>query len=276
VRLRTWADAHGTDMDAARRRVVYERLLARMDAVAPLQWVVRGSRAIDLRFGGRARRTFDLDVSMADAPPIVLDQVRQMLLEICQADLADGWSIRPTRLQRSLVRGIGVVGFKAWLSAAHDGQPFGEFPVDVSKTQASSIRPDVLSVPGMLTGAELRVVVVRPEVQIAEKVHAFTRPYATDKPRARSYDLVDAVALVLAAEPDLAVLRTAAEQTFRHRGTHALPSALNAVPPEWATAFRVHGEGYWLTRLPTRQGVAILSAVWERAMGLPAGAQEVG
>lgn len=120
------------------------------------------------------------------------------------------------------------------------------------------------------------VVVVRPEVQIAEKVHAFTRPHGGVKHRARPYDLVDAVALVLSREPDLVMLRTAAAETFRDRGTHSLPSMLAAAPAEWATAFQAHGEGYGLAHLSTQQGIAIVSAVWERAMQLPAEAHKTG
>lgn len=257
---------------AARLRLAYERLLERMDAVSPLLWVVRGGRAIDLRFDGRARPTVDLDVCLADIAPAHMTELRQLLSEVCQTDLGDGWTIMLTRLQRSLVRGVGLVGFKAWLAACYGARPFEELSVDVSaKACTPTIRPEVLSVPGMLADARLRVAVVRPEVQIAEKVHAITWPYGAAMPRARSYDLVDAVALVLAGEPDPARLRTAAEETFRDRGTHSLPGTLAAAPAEWATAFQLHGQGYGLAHLCTAEGIAILSAAWERAMRLPPG-----
>jgi hypothetical protein len=275
ARIRTWADAHGVDAGAACLRVVHERLLARMDSTSPLRWIVRGGRAIDLRFGGRARRTADLDLSVADTTLAGLTEVRQLLSEVCHADIGDGWTITIQRLRRSLVEGIGVVGYKAWLAAAYDARPFGEVSLDVSRAHTSAIRPEVLSVPEMLTDARLRVAMVRPEVQIAEKVHAFTRPYRGARPRPRSYDLVDAVALALFREPDLATLRAAAQETFDDRGTHALPGTLAAAPAEWATAFPVHGEPYGLAHMSTAQGLAILSAVWERAMRLPAGAHGI-
>lgn len=156
ARLQTWADAHGKDASAARLRLAYERLLARMHAASPLQWVVRGGRAIDLRFNGRARRTVDLDVSVADTTLIGLTELRQLLSEVCQTDLGDGWSITLTRLQRSVVEDIGVVGFKAWLAARYDAWPFEEFSFDVSKAYTATIRPEVLSVLQMLGDARLR------------------------------------------------------------------------------------------------------------------------
>ena len=196
ARLQAWADVRDTDLGAARLRVVHERLLARMDMVAPLRWVVRGSRAIDLRLDGRARRTADLDVSMARTAASHLTALSQLLTGVCQADTGDGWRLTVIEVDRSLVKGIGVVGFKAWLAAEHDSRPFGEFAVDVSTAAPLTIGPLVLSVPDMLTGAPLRITVVRPEVQIAEKVHAITRPVPAGQPRARAQDLVDAVAMV--------------------------------------------------------------------------------
>jgi hypothetical protein len=242
-----------------------------MDAAASLHWVVRGGRAIDLRLRGRARRGYDLDICPAHTEPGPLEQLRRTLLTICTTDLADGWNFTLIRLERSLVAGIGVVGFKAHLAAAFGGVPLGDFPVDVSRATAPSAT-EVLRVPAMLTGPPLRVVVVRPEIVIAEKVHACTRPYAAAKPRPRSHDLVDAVALVLGCQLDLAGLRVAAEKTFGERATHAIPRTLPEPPPEWASAFQVHGAGYGLTDLPTAQGAAILSAVWSRAMSAAAAA----
>jgi hypothetical protein len=254
TRLLTWASAHRVDAGAARLRLVHERLLARMDAARPLRWVVRGGRAIDLRFDGRARPTADLDVSVADAAQTTLVEVRQLISETCRTDLGDGWCFTLMRVGRSLVENVGVVVFS----------------VDVSKKNMSTVRPEALSVPAMLTDAHVRAVVARLEFLIAEKVHAFTRPYVRARPRARSHDLVDAVALALDKELELTTLRIAAEEIFRECGTHAIPNTLPDAPAEWATAFQIHGERYGLAHLSTTQGLAILSELWERVMSVPA------
>jgi Nucleotidyl transferase AbiEii toxin, Type IV TA system len=270
TRLLTWASAHRVDAGAARLRLVHERLLARMDAARPLRWVVRGGRAIDLRFDGRARPTADLDVSVADAAQTTLVEVRQLISETCRTDLGDGWCFTLMRVGRSLVENVGVVGFKAWLAATYNTQAFEVFSVDVSKKNMSTVRPEALSVPAMLTDAHVRAVVARLEFLIAEKVHAFTRPYVRARPRARSHDLVDAVALALDKELELTTLRIAAEEIFRECGTHAIPNTLPDAPAEWATAFQIHGERYGLAHLSTTQGLAILSELWERVMSVPA------
>jgi hypothetical protein len=269
TRLLTWASAHGMNAGAARLRLVHERLLARMDAARPLRWVVKGGRAIDLHFDGRARPTADLDVSFADAGQTTLAEVRQLIGETCRTDLGDGWCFTLMRIGRSLVENVGVVGFKAWLAATYNTQAFEEFSLDVSKKNMSTVRAEALSVPAMLTDARMRVLVIRPEFLIAEKVHALTRPYSGAGPRTRSHDLVDAVALVLDKELELTTLRIAAEEIFRECGTHAIPKTLANAPTEWAGAFQIHGESYGLAHLSTARGIAILSELWERVMSMP-------
>jgi hypothetical protein len=140
-----------------------------MDVVLPLLWTVRGGRAIDLRLDERARRTADLDVSLTGMAPPDLSGVRQLLTDVCRSDIGDGWHLAVTRLDRSLVKGAGVVGYKARLTAHHQSRPFGESSLDVSRASPLSIATLVLQVPEMLTGRLVRVAVVRPAVQVAEK-----------------------------------------------------------------------------------------------------------
>lgn len=65
-RLRNQASADGT-LDAAllqrlRKRVTFERFLARLKAVAPDGWVLKGGFALEVRLGDIARTTKDIDV----------------------------------------------------------------------------------------------------------------------------------------------------------------------------------------------------------------------
>src|ERR1700728_3764374 len=49
----------GVGLARLRKRVVFERLLARLHAVAPDAWVLKGGFALELRLGARARTTKD-------------------------------------------------------------------------------------------------------------------------------------------------------------------------------------------------------------------------
>ena len=52
----------GVGISRLRKRVVFERLLARLQAVAPGAWVLKGGFALELRLGGSARTTKDVDI----------------------------------------------------------------------------------------------------------------------------------------------------------------------------------------------------------------------
>lgn len=47
----------GVGVSRLRKRVVFERLLARLQAVAPDSWYLKGGFALELRLGGQARST---------------------------------------------------------------------------------------------------------------------------------------------------------------------------------------------------------------------------
>ena len=59
------AQHDGVGLARLRTRVVFERLLARLHAVAPDVWVLKGGFALELRLGARARTTKDIDVDWA-------------------------------------------------------------------------------------------------------------------------------------------------------------------------------------------------------------------
>jgi hypothetical protein len=55
----------GVGISRLRKRVVFERLLARLEAVAPEGWYLKGGFALELRLGGMARTTKDVDIDWA-------------------------------------------------------------------------------------------------------------------------------------------------------------------------------------------------------------------
>lgn len=61
-RLKDRADGDGAFLVRNRKRVVFNRLLARLLAVAQEQWLLKGGFALDLRLATRARSTKDVDI----------------------------------------------------------------------------------------------------------------------------------------------------------------------------------------------------------------------
>lgn len=74
--------------------------------------------------------------------------------------------------------------------------------------------------------------------QIAEKLHAYTRPYARGRQCTRVRDLAGVLLIASDAVLDAVLLGEAIRVTFEVRATHAVPPALPAPPGRWASAFR--------------------------------------
>ena len=65
ARLGATSRAGGPSLARLRKEVVFDRLLARLVAVAPDHWILKGALALDYRFGDRARTTRDIDLAAA-------------------------------------------------------------------------------------------------------------------------------------------------------------------------------------------------------------------
>ncbi len=66
-RLSTISDRAGTPIMRLRRLVVFDRLMARLMAVAPSRWILKGGVAIHFRVGPQFRTTKDLDLGRRDS-----------------------------------------------------------------------------------------------------------------------------------------------------------------------------------------------------------------
>jgi hypothetical protein len=60
-RLKTRAGGQEARLVRDRKRVAFDRLLARLAATAPDRWLLKGGFALDLRLAERARTTKDVD-----------------------------------------------------------------------------------------------------------------------------------------------------------------------------------------------------------------------
>ena len=73
--------------------------------------------------------------------------------------------------------------------------------------------------------------------QIAEKVHAYTRTYASGE-STRITDWVDILLMAELGSLNAQSLRRALQATFDARQTHALPSRMSAPLDDWEPTFR--------------------------------------
>ena len=236
TRLATHAREAGSSVVRLRKEVAFDRLLARLVAVAPERWVLKGALALDYRFGDRARTTKDIDLATAgDEASATADVLAAQAVQL--GDFF-GFAIERTSALDRLVEGVAV---RYHVRAELAGRVFDEFLLDVGFDPPTGIELDRLRGPDLLTFAEIAPVeipAIAIEVHVAEKLHAYSRVYGVGSiGSTRVKDLVDVVLIATEAAMDAGRLRTALETTFGRRASHDVPARLPRPPADWRVPY---------------------------------------
>ncbi len=235
ARLKT-AQQDGVSVSRLRKRVVFERLLARLHAVAPGAWMLKGGFALELRLGARARATKDIDVDWT----LDEDEAVALLLEAAALTLDDRFELTVERSQMTDDDRLG--GGQRWaVIATLAGREFERVAIDVGFATAPVFEPEAI-VSSHLLGfagvAPVRVPAVAIEQHVAEKLHAYTRTYAGGMASSRVKDLVDLVVIAHTMTVDADRLTRAIEEIFERRSTHPVPNAVPRPPGDWDPGWR--------------------------------------
>jgi hypothetical protein len=233
-RLKDRANGDGARLVRDRKRVAFDRLLARLLAVANGQWLLKGGFALDLRLTTRARSTKDIDIEWQAGEEELLDA----LLDAASHNAGDFFAFSIERAGVPEDRLGGSQRFR--VSASLAGRPFETFLLDVG-FRAAALATETLRTEDLLGFAGINPVeidVVPLELQVAEKLHAYTRTYEGGRTSTRPKDLVDLTLISELSHLDAATLCHEIGTVFALRGTHSTPKALPLPPAEWATPFR--------------------------------------
>jgi hypothetical protein len=235
---RLLASSHATGVSLARLRklVAFDRLLARLVAVAPDRWFLKGGVALDLRLRDRARATMDMDLGRHDNETAAMQDFRAAEL----IDIGDYFEFTVERSPHFDQAAVAdAVRYR--VHASLDSRVFEGFVVDVGFGE-SQTQPDMIEALDLLAFADvppIRVPTLPLSQHMAEKVHAYTRSYGPEgRQSTRVKDLVD---LVLMAESCVFLagdLRTALEATFTSRGGQPLPATFPEPPAVWRPQYR--------------------------------------
>ena len=231
ARLKTHSHERGLPLDRVRKEAAFQRLLARIAAVAPAgSWALKGGQAMIARASNHARATADADASWrADA-----DQVHAVLRSAAGLDLGDHFQFllaAPTTLSGEGPEGAIRFAVQSRLA----GRMFEPLRLDINLVPGDSRPIEKLTLRNLFDFADLPNVVVpaiSPAQQLAEKLHAYTRDYgAHDNTRVK--DLYDMLLIATdLALPTLDGLTDACAITFALRNT-TWPPQLKPPPPTW-------------------------------------------
>lgn len=190
----------------------------------PDQWVVKGGLALQLRLRDRARTTKDIDMSVIAPSQVIYPALKS----VGALDLGDWFSFVVAQPTRPTPGDFG--GVRHQIQTLLDGRTFESFHADVGIGDPMIEAADYLTTLPILEFAGLeptRVPCYPLTQQIAEKLHAYTRPRGLGEP-SRVKDSVDILLLAELGEIKGEGLVRAIQATFQFAGTHPIPAS---VPP---------------------------------------------
>ena len=237
-RLRAESLEAGTPLVRLRKMVVFDRFLARLIRDQPGAWVLKGGLALQLRLGNQARTTKDIDLLLT-TPYNRPHDIHRVLVHGALLDLGDWFQFEVERpAAEPPAEPIGGVRFQ--VRALLDKRRFETFHVDVGWGDPLIEPVETLTTPALLgfAGIQPTAIPCYPLTQqVAEKVHAYTRPRATGE-GSRVRDLADILLIAELSQIDGRLLQQALQATFDTCKTHSMPTHFPDPPSTWSTPFR--------------------------------------
>lgn len=236
ARLKNIALAKNENLQRLRRKVAFDRLLARLFSSEEQSFFLKGGYAMELRLK-TARTTKDIDLTSLKRSEEEKEPLRNIILEELRAlaskDLGDFFVYRIEEAQMDLIN-APYGGARYPVSAFLDGKVFVRFQMDVGSdavvTRIETIQgADWLNFCGIPSPVFTMISV---EQQFAEKLHAYTLPRLA-RPNTRVKDLVDMVLLAQMRSINFEILEEAIRMVFKVRQTHPLPKQIDRPPLTW-------------------------------------------
>ncbi len=239
-KLRNISSNLNQDLERIRRKVAFERFLARLFSSNIHSWLLKGGYAMELRFD-IARATKDLDLMISDFKQFINDKENKNLLialrEDSSIDLDDFFDFIVNEPKRELEQPI-YGGARFLIESSIGGRTFVKFNLDVGIGDIS-IKPieNRRSIGWLkeLGFSPVTYKLINVEQQFAEKIHAYTLPRKNTNSRVK--DVIDILLLIESDLLDKKLLAKSILKVFHRRKTHNIPDNLEIFPKEWKNSF---------------------------------------
>jgi predicted nucleotidyltransferase component of viral defense system len=242
ARLQTHAVKTGEDVQRLRRKIAFDRFLARIFHQDTSNFCLKGGYAMELRIA-HARATKDIDLTCIrrakneDEP--LSELIWSDLQALAEIDLNDYFAYQIGKAQIDL-ENAPYGGARYLVTCLMHGKIFTRFLLDVG---ADFLFDQVESIRGVnwlefcgISAPTIHMISI--EQQFAEKLHAYTLPRG-GRVNSRTKDLIDMVLLLNMRPLKLAEMRRTIDKVFEKRATHPLPQKLEHPPVEWQTQFLI-------------------------------------
>ena len=263
-RLLTRSRQTGVALDRLRRRVLFERVVARLHSAEPGRWVLKGGMALEVRLADRARLTKDLDVGLRDEVTAG-EELRERLVELLTVDLdGDRFALSPGPVERLIEDSAGNVTWRTKVAAQLAGRPFGGLQLDISPRLHELTRTELVALPNSLAfagAASREVEIIDVHRHGAEKLHGMLRVVG-DRENTRVRDLVDLIILTEHDMLDPARLASPVRDVWAERDGVPPPAELPALPASWPERYERLAAEHDMQTTTFDAAVARVEAMW--------------
>lgn len=265
-RLKNMTESEGVPLDRLRRRVSFDRLLARLfDRSKQPLWLLKGGYALELRFQNIARATKDIDFSIPKMKQATKEKIHNLLQEEVKKDIRDWFEF----LIGAPIADLDQAVYGGWrypVTARVDNRKFSEFHLDVGVGDALISEPEWQKGPELLSFAGIEPVTVAllpKDQQFAEKVHSYTYPREI-REFSRTKDLVDIVLLIDQGLPEKQQVVKAIQATFSRRESHDVPPELQIPPPIIASTYNAMAIECGVSKKTMDEAYQYISSYWKQ------------
>lgn len=239
-RLQAISKKEGIDLQRLRRQVAFDRLLARLFVKTTSPWSLKGGYAMELRTKlARATKDVDLNLRLPKMQQEDTEAIRDTLVQDLSSNLQDHFSFRIGAATMDL-EAAPYGGSRYPIESVIDEKTFVKFNLDVAIGDYPDGSLEKVEGRDWLNFAGIKpatFLVVPREQQLAEKLHAYTRP-RDGATNSRAKDLIDLVLLIDSKSLGAQEVKSAILKTFRRRKSHEIPVTLQPPPADWGSRFK--------------------------------------
>jgi hypothetical protein len=253
----------GISLDRLRRRVVFERLLARLVVAEPGRWVLKGGMALEVRLGDNARLTKDIDLGLREQLVDPADLHARLVEALNPNQASDFFEFRPAPPSLLQADGAGHRTWRTRIEAYLALRRFGTVSIDISPRPHELVATETLALPNSLDFAGITAgtfELIDIGRHVAEKLHAISRSFG-ERENSRVRDLVDIVLIhehTLLAGTDLGEhLNT----VWRERENELPPRLPPDLPDSWAERYATLTADLSIS-VPYPEALDILARLW--------------
>lgn len=238
-RLLNHSQEAGIGLDRLRRRVLFERILARLETAEPGRWVLKGGMALEVRVRDAARLTKDIDLGLRDDVSTVTELHERLSDALTVDPVGDDFVLTVAPLVSLGSEEGAPLTWRVKVDAELAGKHFGRIQLDVSPRPYELQSTDRIQLPNSLDFAGIpatTIEVVEIHRHAAEKFHAMLRDFG-DRDNSRVRDLVDLVILVELDMLDPATVAARTKEVWTERDGIDPPLELPSLPDSWPTRY---------------------------------------